>query len=60
MNHVIFVVPKNGFRVLDPISYEELPKDGARVLSNPYWIRMESQGAVTIKSDPNDKTHEDA
>lgn len=42
----IFIKPKKGLRVKDPISLEPLPVDGKNVTPSKYWLRRLKAGDV--------------
>jgi hypothetical protein len=47
MNEKMFVVPKPGLTVRDPITRQPLPAEGAEVPRDSYWIRRVTDGDVT-------------
>ncbi|MBP0492151.1 DUF2635 domain-containing protein [Roseomonas indoligenes] len=47
----MFVVPKAGLKVPDPVQGGFLPPEGRLVEGNQYWIRRALDGDVTVLSD---------
>lgn len=44
----MFVKPKNGLRVRDPVKGSALPENGADVPDNTFWRRRISDGDVSV------------
>lgn len=42
----MFVQPKQGLQVRDPVSYQPLPPEGAEVPRDSYWLRRLRSGDV--------------
>lgn len=45
---IIFVKPRDGFRVIDPETRVALPAEGCRVNDSPYWRRRERDKDITV------------
>ena len=49
MSEFIFVTPTEGLTILHPDKpHMVIPAEGKRVRKDPYWVRMEKQGAVKV------------
>lgn len=49
----MFVKPgTEGLMVLDPVSYQYLPAEGAEKPEDAYWVRRLKDGDVVLASDP--------
>lgn len=58
MTDSVFVRPRTGLIVRDPITREPLPADGAKVPRTPYWLRRLRAGDIVPAakaSPPKDK-----
>lgn len=51
MNNLLkrFVVPQDGARVINPATGEPLPRDGALVDYDEFWVRRVTDGDVRIQ-----------
>lgn len=45
---VVFLVPKSGMLIRDPMTGDRLPARGKRVELNSYWSRRIAEGSVTV------------
>lgn len=52
---IVFVVPAEGLTILDDLTFEVLPAEGKRVRMSSYWDKMQAQGSIEIKADPEVK-----
>ena len=52
----IFVVPAAGLRVVDPVTRQPLPPEGAEVEHSLHWLRRLREGDVTLGTAPKAKT----
>lgn len=48
----MFVKPRAGLKVRDPITKQHLPETGAKVPASPYWLRRLEAGDVFVVSKP--------
>lgn len=48
----MYVVPKQGYIVRDPVSMVPLPPHGRRVAESQYWHQRIAQGDVTEAPEP--------
>jgi Protein of unknown function (DUF2635) len=46
----MYVIPKDGRSVPDPVKGDFLPKDGRNVTESNYWHRRLASGEVTLKT----------
>lgn len=46
----VHIQPKDGKRVLDPLSMKPLPQEGVKLDFTPHWRRRELEGDVIITS----------
>ena len=46
MTDTVFVRPRTGLIVRDPVTREPLPADGADVSRSPYWLRRLRAGDI--------------
>lgn len=49
------VVPRTGFAVLDPDTFESLPVEGKQVPEITYWFRRLADGDVSLQDITADK-----
>jgi hypothetical protein len=47
--NMLFLIPKEGVRVVEPISHTPLPAEGALVEESTYWLRRLRDGDVTAE-----------
>lgn len=47
----MFVIPKPGFKIRDPITKRHIPQEGAFVPDNTYWRRLLAAGDVALSDD---------
>lgn len=59
MPKIVQVTPKNGARVLDPVTCKPIPENGVPVELSTYWKRRELDGEVTITEPPADNAKVD-
>ncbi len=52
MNQTIFIKPRDGVKVRDPLTGEHLPEAGAEKPRGRYWLRRLNDGDVQIVSRP--------
>jgi len=52
MPEQVYLVPAPGLRVLDPVTYEPLPAEGAIKSMTTYWRRRLRDGDVTKGQPP--------
>lgn len=45
---LVHIKPKDGTRVLEPLSMKVLPPEGMKLDYNPYWARRALEGDVII------------
>lgn len=48
----IFVIPKDGKRVIDNMTRRPLPESGIEVQDNPYWQRRLRDGDIVLADVP--------
>lgn len=48
----MFVKPKSGYKILDPIVGDRLPDEGREVPDDPYWQRRIHDGDVEVSKAP--------
>lgn len=46
----MYVIPKDGRSVPDPVKGDFLPKEGRNVTESSYWHRRLASGEVTLKT----------
>lgn len=46
MNPTMYVIPESGRRVIDPVTRQAIPAEGAEVPRTPYWLRRVREGDV--------------
>jgi hypothetical protein len=52
----MYIVPRPGLKIRDPISRQIIPETGKKVTDNlMFWHRIISDGDVTIEPSPEDK-----
>lgn len=54
--NLVHIKPKDGKRVLDPLTMKPLPKEGLKLDFSPHWKRRENDGDVTITALVSNKT----
>jgi len=46
----MFVKPKDGLKVRDPITKRHLPEEGKEVPESTYWVRRLKDGSVILSN----------
>ena len=46
--NLVHIMPKDGKRVLDPLTMQPLPQEGLKLDFSPHWKRRENDGDVII------------
>lgn len=60
MSETLNLKPREGVQVRDPRNAEPLPKEGARVPRNAYWLRRLRDGDVTeVRRAPKSKSNKE-
>jgi len=57
---VIFVKPKDGYKIFDPVLKDFLPPEGREVEASEYWTRLDQDHDVTFESEPDKGDKEEA
>ena len=52
----MYLIPKPGLRVLDPVTFQPLPEEGAEKPESKYWLRRLNDGDVTEGEAPKPKS----
>jgi len=55
--NLVHIKPKDGKRVLNPLTMQALPQEGVKLDFSPHWRRRENDGDVTISALEKNKTN---